>query len=586
MKHHARHADDDETEVPSLRPDLLTHDNLKLEVAPSQRVPARTTDTKPEYTRGMILHLSMKAGYTEDEMKDILSRYRRSPMNEAKVITDFAEFDVPHHIIEEDHHFHAALKELELHFMPETWHPVGFKQLLKYPWNGASSIELPFCEEPDLLAELRRRFDDKQNYPDMPNPHATMGNALDLIFSRLQSHNHNVKEGVNHFPVGAYPVRAHARSHLVTTDKDDKIRMVFGVPKHLIMKEAQFFWPLQNWLRSQKGTPIAWGYEVQTGGLIRIRAALQNAPRFIRYQTKICLDWKKFDKRVSHWLMRKIYKILQSHIDMSHYIPRSDKPHSDKNRPKAGRHERLTRNYEYMVSQALNSRILLPDSSQWKLAHSGLNSGLFMTQMMGSYVNAVICFTVLMELGIDIRRPNGWYLFQGDDSFIAYNGIIHQKEDLLDNIAAVAARRFGMILNREKSVISEVLEQCSFLGYTFDGLEPIRPSDRLLCQLAYPEYLWNYENQAARSIGIAWASCARDDRLFKLCKLIFEFCKAKNPRPFTGYMSRFLKAMLPDEVVAHIDPTVFPTKEQIRSVLYQYDYAPKSSWPKTFLSLL
>lgn len=38
-----------------------------------------------------------------------------------------------------------------------------------------------------------------------------------------------------------YHNQAHARSHLVKADDEDKIRMVFGVPKLMIQIETMFF---------------------------------------------------------------------------------------------------------------------------------------------------------------------------------------------------------------------------------------------------------------------------------------------------------------------------------------------------------
>lgn len=58
---------------------------------------------------------------------------------------------------------------------------------------------------------------------------------------------------------------AHARSHLVKADEPQKIRMVFGIPKLLLMVEAMFLWPLIVDLL-KRDSPMLWEFETLKGG--------------------------------------------------------------------------------------------------------------------------------------------------------------------------------------------------------------------------------------------------------------------------------------------------------------------------------
>ncbi|KAK9878756.1 hypothetical protein WA026_023736 [Henosepilachna vigintioctopunctata] len=112
---------------------------------------------------------------------------------------------------------------------------------------------------------------------------------------------------------------AHARSHLGKADDPDKIGVVFGVPKLLLMVEAMFLWPLIRDLLERDG-PMLWGFETLRGGWY---ATYNWFPtKHPNCSTYLALDWKQFDKRAQFSIIDDIHAIIKTYIDFDNgYYP-------------------------------------------------------------------------------------------------------------------------------------------------------------------------------------------------------------------------------------------------------------------------
>ena len=75
----------------------------------------------------------------------------------------------------------------------------------------------------------------------------------------------------------------HARSHLITSDKPDRIKAVYGFPVTTNFIEIMLLWPLFHRIRSQNYPLIAYRYETFRGGLAR------KANEFTSWKNLICL---------------------------------------------------------------------------------------------------------------------------------------------------------------------------------------------------------------------------------------------------------------------------------------------------------
>jgi hypothetical protein len=209
--------------------------------------------------------------------------------------------------------------------------------------------------------------------------------------------------------------------------------------------------------------------------------------------------------------------------------------------------------------------ILLPDGSMWTRTHSTIASGLLQTQVLDTWINAIMLLTCLIALGIQVDE----HLFMkllGDDSLIGLREYIADEdfEPFLIRLADEALKRFGAILNIKKSGITRTLTGSNFLGYKIYNSIPVRDPLALLAQLAYPERHWNMERLAARAIGICYASCGQSELVYLVCEDVYDFCVRSGvtkPDP-TGYS--FLEYLL---ISTTIDISHFPTRDELTTKL-------------------
>jgi len=101
------------------------------------------------------------------------------------------------------------------------------------------------------------------------NLRITFHNLYNEIFVHNREKVHRIKDGIYKDRQGndlRYWNQGHSRSHLVEADQDEKIKMIYGVPKLLIMVEYMFIWPLLAHLTNSPDTPMLWGFETLKGG--------------------------------------------------------------------------------------------------------------------------------------------------------------------------------------------------------------------------------------------------------------------------------------------------------------------------------
>lgn len=482
----------------------------------------------------------------------IIAQHRRSEASDEALIADFMRCNVPRHPVLKDNTYQSALKLVTDMFQPPNkYRPVHYLDLKLYPWTVNTSVEAPFSTDPETRRFVRSEFE-VGNIPDI---NMNFRNLFTWVFSKNRPIVHLIKEGQAKGDKFFYWNTAHARAHLVTADDPDKIRMVHGVPKLMLQVELMLLWPYINWLR--KGhTPIAWGYETLNGGMYRIMNEASSSK--ITYQTWLCLDWRMFDKLTRFDIITDVHDIWRSFMDCGNgYIPTVDHRSSSTNA------ERILNLWNWMSRSVRFTPIRLPDGSEWKRSHATLASGLLQTQVLGSWLNAIILLSCLQEMNISVE---GIYLkVLGDDSIIGIKELIpeEQHEEFLDRLAAIASRRFGATLNTKKSRILNSLNGTNFLGYVNTNGLPMRREEALLAQLAYPERSWTIDKLAARAIGIAWASCGQSEVVYNICKDTFEFCVSvgASPDPTGISWMDYLN------ISTDIDVTQFPTQEEITNRL-------------------
>jgi len=511
---------------------------------------------------------ALRTFLNEDDYNDTVNNYRRSEISEEKLIEDFFSYEQPQiHLIKDDCYEFALQYVKKVFQPPEQYRPVHFTDLRRYEWELSTSVEEPFASDKHLQREVRAAFE----RGDLENNRMTLHNLYNHVFVKNRQHVHEIKMGNFRGDHYYYEFKAHARSHLVQASDEDKVRLVYGVPKLLLMIELMLLWPLIEWFKLGE-TPIAWGYETLNGGFYKMRADMSH--KHIHPVTTICLDWKFFDKRALFQIIDDIHDIWRSYQRQDQYMPtpvyNEELQNSNISSP-----DKINNLWKWMNNALKHSPLRLPDGSLWKRKRNGIPSGLLQTQILDSFVNLIMIVTTLAEMGIYVDET--FYIkVLGDDSYITFPFEIPDPESFKSRFKEIALRRFNAFLNERKSVIVRGLNGAHFLGYVDNNGIPTRPRCALLAQLLYPERVVNIDTLAARATGIAWASCGQDVTVYRICKDVYDYAirQGATPRASGFWMT---------QVYPDISFEEFPTRSEILRRLKGAS-GPPSNWDNWFLA--
>lgn len=259
---------------------------------------------------------------------------------------------------------------------------------------------------------------------------------------------------------------AYARAQLCPRG-ENKVRATWGVPLSVIMTEGQYAYPFLAHLKSLERPILAYGLEMNNGGMSYINTAIHNYPNRPIFMG----DWKKFDKRVPAWLIRDAFKIIQRAFDFSQVMDVEGKlwpvkPTSSNKRWRA------------MIGYFIDTPIRLSNGDRF-LKHGGVPSGSLWTNIIDSIVNAIVMRYITYEM-LGVLPIMDVYL--GDDSLLILPELID-----IEQFAQLAEHYFGFVLNTNKSYQTHTPGNVFFLGYFNDNGHPDKPIDTIVASSIYPE---------------------------------------------------------------------------------------------------
>lgn len=447
-----------------------------------------------------------------------INGFRRSLTTPQAVEEDFLKSDQPHHPVVRDYHYHRALRVVEKLFRPSRrLKPISFPDLRYYPWSLSVSAEYPYTTEPrwrDLLRE-------KQRDGEIEDGACSFHNLYNEIFDNNRKLVHRIKNGETPFwnedrepqPYGF--INLHSRSHLAKQDKPDKIRAVFGVPKLLLMVENMFIWNLQKeYLNGKVDSPMLWGFETSRGGWQKLRNKLSSS----RFASIISADWGGFDHRALHEIIDDTHNMWHSWFDFDDgYEPTNFYPHSNTGTFDSQRIENL---WHWMTEMVKHYPIRLESGDTYQWQHNGIASGFQQTQLLDSFVNAIMLLTVLSASGINIESPDFRIKVQGDDGLVLLAEPVYatQKDTFLPKLSQEADTRFNAELSDTKTTFSDNFNHIEVLSYgNINGIAT-RDEAELLAHLLYPERPQGLKECAAACIGIAYAAMGSSKVVYDICR--------------------------------------------------------------------
>jgi len=500
--------------------------------------------------RNEWLERQMRRIFTPEEIDQVLTN-RRSDYSDEALIEDFMRTEQPMHKIPKDYNYRRALDAVTEHFRPNrTLHPVSYPDLRYYPWTLNVSAEAPWTNANFRFVPQYRDVDFESGVPKVhinaferlpyiggsipidhylrikqklgltENSDRSYHNLYNEIFIYNRGRIHQIKDGEKPFwddegnPVPYYWNTLHARSHVVSKDEPDKIRAVFGATKLLLQAELMFIWPLQATYLNTPAGRLLWGREMSKGGwkLLFQEMHADGPPR-----TVLGIDWSQFDKRLLFELMDDVHDIWRGYFDFTRYEPTSKYPNAKTNPT------RITRLWKWMCNAIKHTPILLPNGQVWEWLHNGFGSGFQQTQLMDTFANAIMIYTCLSALGVNINSKSFWARFQGDDSIIRFfeQMFLIYGNHFLDMIADSALHYFNAKLSVKKSEIQDRVTGMSVLSYKNKFGVCYRDEEDLLRHLYFPERPQDLGRLAASAVGLAMAAAGGSDRFHKLCELVW-----------------------------------------------------------------
>lgn len=302
---------------------------------------------------------------------------------------------------------------------------------------------------------------------------------------------HFVKEGRDMSPPDCL---AYVRAHTAPVG-EIKVRAVWGYPATMTFGEAVFALPLIRAYQERDG-PIAYGYETAVGGMRKI------TKRFGHYNNFTGLDFSKFDKTVPTWLINVAFDILMLNLNFVNY---RDYGIADA--------RRSLRMFEFIQNYFVNTTIRMANGTRFKKS-SGIASGSYFTQLIGSVCNHVLC--TWMNLTQSGKTPQDM-LVLGDDSIFS----THKPFDL--EKGSQLAQSIGMNINESKSQTTTTLGTLKFLGYRVGKGIPSKDHHEWLTALLYPEIPdKSLDCLQSRALGLYYANMCVDRPFSQLCLKIIK----------------------------------------------------------------
>nr|WAK75579.1 MAG: putative RNA-dependent RNA polymerase [Curvularia lunata partitivirus 1] len=543
-----------------------------------------------------------------NEVEEIIHGYRRSEWNEDALNRDIDKLNSQEHEVLKDEHYWKAIQKVQSIFTPERLlQPIHFADLRLYPWKLSTSIGAPFAtskewnsyvvdkyhgyqngfDEDTFLKHYHRDLFAEAHYgqsldPPMIDARMSKRNLYNEMFFINRKHIHMIKDGRKTNDSGhdlRYWHTAFARQHLVKSDEDDKVRLVFGAPSTLLMAELMFIWPIQTWLLSLKEqSPLLWPFVTLTGGWHRLVNCFQ---KYIpAYGLIATVDWSGFDRYARHTVIRDLQScVLRPMFDFSHgYHPTQNYPDTQDTDP-----QRLENLWNWMCDSVLTTPLMLADGTLIQFRHSGIFSGIFQTQLLDTIYSLQMQFTILSRMGFDL--DNVLVKAQGDDSITAIVcSYLMTAHWFLTMFVHYATIYFGAIVNHKKTEVLPTLEHAEVLRYRNRGGIPYRNRIELLAQLRHPERAITYQALMARTVGIAYANCGSDPLVYQICEDIHQYLSKLGVKPDPAGLPsgvRFVQDYLPGQTAINVQrfPTYFET---VSRLLDGYEEQPSEGyWPRS-----
>nr|APG78162.1 RdRp [Hubei partiti-like virus 3]APG78255.1 RdRp [Hubei partiti-like virus 3]APG78292.1 RdRp [Hubei partiti-like virus 3] len=302
-------------------------------------------------------------------------------------------------------------------------------------------------------------------------------------------------------------VACYARAQICTREKN-KVRATWGYPLTVFLTEAQYFYPLIQYIKASKSRLMAYGLEMGNGGMQYLDTMVKSH----KGGNIIIGDWSRFDKTVPAWLIRDAFRMLSRHIDWTQVeTVKSGSKWPVKEQASKARWKKI-------VSYFIDTPIQLSNGERW-IKRGGVPSGSCFTNLIDTIVNAIVMRYLVAEQTGELPLDD---VYLGDDSVC-----LTTKPINLEVLSEQAKEQFYMVFNPDKSYQTSNPDNVHFLGYYNSRGDPRKPVDTIIASSIYPERPTRDKFETlTRLVGQAY-SCFRPTdamKFFKAARIMMEEC--------------------------------------------------------------
>jgi hypothetical protein len=368
-----------------------------------------------------------------------------------------------------------------------------------------------------------------------------------------------------------------------------KQRPIYAVDTLFLHLECMITFPLHVMARSVDSA-IMYSIETIRGGCSFMDIQSR------KYKSYLCIDWSSFDQRMPWIIVDTFFTFfLPFLLIITHgYHPTAEYPEYPGLTPDK-MYSRLFNIICFLRLWYFNTVLYVADGYAYTRRFAGILSGMLNTQYLDSYCNLFLMIHGLIHFGCTDEEILAICFFvMGDDNVLLTHWPLSRLQLFLDWFENHALTRFGMVLSRKKSLITQIRTRIEMLGYQTNAGYPKRDIPKLVAQLCYPERHLDPRYMSSRAIGIAFAAAGSDPTFHSFCKDVYLTFKPYEPTPFTAAdrlranrnLHGYLQYLMIYEPDFQLELDHFPSIYDVRSrySTWQGELSNQSKWnPSHFL---
>jgi len=355
------------------------------------------------------------------------------------------------------------------------------------------------------------------------------------------------------------------RNHISDKDGNLKQRPVYAMDTLFLHLEAMLTFPLHIMARSMKSS-LMYSLETIRGGCAKMDNIAQH------FRSFLCIDWSSFDQRMPWIIVDTFFTVFLPNLLVisSGYQPTYEYP----TYPDLTPDTLFTRMFNLLCFLRLwyfNTVFTTADGYAYTRTLAGIASGMLNTQYLDSYCNLFLIIHALLHFGASELDIFSFCIFvMGDDNVVLSHWPLTRLNMFLDFFEQHALSRFGMVLSRQKSIITTMRTRIEMLGYQTNAGRPRRPLGKLVAQLCYPEHGPIDKYMSARAVGMAWASAGMDKNFYSFCHDVYLTFLPYAEKPDTAALQKISKHLpgmfkVLDDIDEFVNPERFPSLDEIIS---------------------